>query len=118
MTPNGSATANTVAYLGVRAGAVDNTGIKVLELLTNSPAGAAGVLVGDIIIAVDGHPISGLLPASAATATVAPDQVAPLVTAFFQLIATHHPGEVIQLTVQRGGQTMTMAVTLGAIAAQ
>jgi len=106
-----------VAYFGIRATAVDNTGIQVLALLTNSPAGAAGVLVNDVITAVDGQPVSALLPASAATATVAPDQVPPLVTAFFNLIGQHKPGDTIQLTIQRGGQSITIAVTLGAIPA-
>ncbi len=113
----GTAAVGAAAYLGIRAAAVDNTGIRVVALLPNSPAGAAQVQVGDIITAVNGQTIASLLPASAATATLNPNEVSPIVTAFFQLIAQHRPGETIQLTIQRGSQTLTFPVKLGALPA-
>jgi Lon-like protease len=50
--------------------------------------------LGDLITAVDGHPVS-----------TAPE-VKPLVVA-------HRPGDVVHLTVRRGGQTVTAAVRAG-----
>jgi quercetin dioxygenase-like cupin family protein len=110
-----AATVTGTAFLGVRAVAADNTGVRVTGLLPNSPAGAAGVQVNDIIIAVNGQAVASLLPPAALTATPDPNATQPIVTAFFQLIAQHKPGDTLQLAIQRGDQTLTINVTLGVL---
>ena len=53
--------------------------------------------LGDLITAVDGHPVSQA------------GDVRPLVLA-------HHPGDMVHLTVRRGGTTLTVAVRAGTTA--
>lgn len=115
--PTQAATANAAAYLGVRAVGVDNTGARVTALLSNSPAAAAGVQVGDVITAVNGQSLASLVPAATVVPTLNPNEVAPIVTALLQVVARHHPGDVIQLTLQRNNQTITVNVKLGALPA-
>jgi S1-C subfamily serine protease len=37
------------------------------------------------------------------------------VTAFFQVIERHRPGDTVQLTIQRNNQTLTINVKLGVL---
>ncbi len=59
-----------------------------------SPASAAGLEDGDLVIAVDASPIQSFTELAAA-------------------IRTHQPGDVISLTVSRSGTTLELEVTLG-----
>jgi hypothetical protein len=75
----------------------DTVGVRVLEVLPDSPAAAAGLQAGDQIIAVDGEPLS---PGRALAAT----------------LETHKPGDEIILEVQSdidAGETREVTVTLG-----
>ncbi|HEY6396530.1 MAG TPA: trypsin-like peptidase domain-containing protein [Solirubrobacteraceae bacterium] len=59
-----------------------------------SPAAAAGLQPGDLITSVDGKTISST-------------------EQFIQTVDTYHPGDKVTMTVQRGGQTLQIKVTLG-----
>jgi membrane-associated protease RseP (regulator of RpoE activity) len=61
-----SAAAAKESGIGIRIGK-DAQGLQsVLEVFPGSPAQSAGIDVGDKILAVDGHPLKGLDPESAA----------------------------------------------------
>ena len=64
-------------------------------IVANSPAAKAGLQAGDIITAVDGTHIAS-------------------VNEFVATIANYAPGNTVTLTVNRGGQTKTIKLTLGA----
>ena len=67
-----------------------NVGKKAL--LTKSPASAAGIALGDVVLAVDGETISHA-------------------TTFAELLAEYDPGDTARLTVYRGGETVMIPVT-------
>ncbi len=72
-------------------------GAQVVEVVADSPAGAAGLQAGDVIMAVDGKAID------------ADNNLA-------DLIGSYKPGDEVTLTVARAGaddQTEELAVTLG-----
>ncbi len=70
-------------------------GVVVSGINANSGAEAAGIQDGDLIIAVDGKPITTQDELGAA-------------------IRAHKPGDTIQVTYDRGGQQKTVTATLGA----
>jgi hypothetical protein len=73
-------------------------GIQVSEVVSDSPAAAAGLQPGDLIIAIDGAPVTPELELAA-------------------VIAEHKPGDQLTLTVQRGkpeASELEITVTLGA----
>jgi putative serine protease PepD len=72
----------------------NSQGAKVAEVVPGSPAEHAGVRTGDVIVRVAGRAVQ------------TPEDVAAAVTA-------RKPGDVVALVVQRGGQTVTLHVTLG-----
>jgi hypothetical protein len=136
----GSPAANTGGYLGVEVTTVELCGIRVVRLLADSPAATAGVLAGDVIVAVDDVALatlfgdgtgSGISPTVSATQDLGGTNVTPVAGAtlsgtatgsnpflsqvFFQEIQRRTPGETVRLTVQRGGQQLTLTVTLGTI---
>lgn len=78
---------------GFHAGA--EHGATVMEALEEGPAAAAGVMTGDVIKAVDGTEIAG-------------------VEALLKTAAQYSPGDEVQLTVDRDGETVTLTVTLAA----
>jgi len=143
----GSATGTGTAYLGIRAAAVDSCGIQVAEVFASSPAAAAGLMVDDVIVAVDGQALPTVLMnnmntgaggtgtggaaatqgagtsggavatraagGAGAAATITPGA---LVTEFFRLVnQIHKPGDMLTLTIQRGGSEMDVPVTLAAL---
>jgi serine protease Do len=73
---------------------VDTTGLLVLELTRDGPAARAGLLPGDVLLAVDRRTFAG------------PDD---LLTA----IRSAGPGATLLLDVGRGGRRTTVPVTLG-----
>lgn len=68
-------------------------GALVVEVIEGLPAGAAGIQVGDIIVAVDGEP-------------------ATLEIDLRNRIYFHNPGDTITLDLLRAGEMMQMEVTL------
>jgi len=79
----------------LQAQAGRDSGLMVVSLAANGPAEQAGVLPGDIIVAVDG------------AAAVNPRVVA-------QFLGTQAVGQVVTLALLRGGEARSLAATIGA----
>jgi putative serine protease PepD len=84
------------AYLGVSTGdsSSGTAGATVSSVSAGGPAADGGLRAGDVVTAFDGTSVSD-----------ATDLVAA--------IATHQPGDKVQLTVRRGSSTEHLTVTLG-----
>ncbi len=82
---------------GVRVADKSQPGVTY-GVVPDSPADRAGVVEGDIIVAIDGEFV-----ADADTAIVK--------------IRTHAPGDVVTFTLERDGQDVDVKVTLGALGA-
>jgi len=70
-------------------------GVIVLNVLNDSPAAKGGIEANDIIMAINGDPVTG--------------EVGSVV----ELVSGHAPGETVDVTVLRGGKEQTLKVTLG-----
>ena len=70
-------------------------GAAVAEVLEESPAAAAGLMAGDLIISVDETEITGMKDLADAA-------------------AAYSPGDDVELTVDRDGEIIELSVTLGA----
>ncbi len=77
----------------------DETGVNVVHVMKDSPAGKAGVMQGDIIIAMNKQPVNDA-------------------NALIQLIARQSPNSNVTLTVKRGDKEQDIVVTLGEREAQ
>ena len=93
----------TRAFLGVSARTAANgqngevgTGAEIVSVEPNSAAADAGLQVGDVVTAVGDRPVTTSTELTAA-------------------VRSHAPGEKVDLTVRRGGQTQTAQLTLGSI---
>jgi len=84
------------AYLGVSTSdlGTGSAGAQVQSVSSSGPAAGAGLRSGDVITAVGSTAIHGTNDLVAA-------------------IATHQPGDHVQLTVKRGWQTVKLSATLG-----
>jgi hypothetical protein len=86
------------AMLGL-SGQAHKSGVQVTSVLQGAAAAAAGIVVGDVIATIDGHPL--------------PD--------FDRLtvrIAQHKPGDKIDMEIIRGEEKSKITVTLGSWAGQ
>ena len=70
-----------------------NKGALIDNLLDNSAASAAGIEIGDVIVEVDGTPISSS-------------------SNLQEAIARHRPGDKVEIVVDRGGREKSFTVTL------
>jgi hypothetical protein len=68
-------------------------GVRLSSVRDETPAQRAGVLAGDVIIAFDGKPVRNLQDYSV-------------------LLFSHRPGDVITVTVRRGGGELELTATL------
>lgn len=83
------------AFLGVAVQDSTNPkGAELVRVVAGSSAAKAGLKSGDVVTAVDGRAVSG---AAAMTTR----------------IRAHSPGDTVELTSSRGGQSKTVTVTLG-----
>ena len=80
-------------YLGI-TGEQTSGGQVVVEVLDGTPAAEAGLLVGDVITAVDGEAIDGR-------------------TSLLDLLLEREPGDSVALTVDRSGSEQEIEVVLG-----
>ncbi len=80
------------AYLGVGVAPADN-GVTVSEVKPDTPAGAAGLQVGDVITAIGSEPVTDSASLQKA-------------------VDAHKPGDTIALTLKRDGATTTAQVKL------
>jgi hypothetical protein len=69
-------------------------GVRLTGVREGSPAGAVGIQAGDIITRIGEHEVTDLQAMSNA-------------------LAAHKPGDVVDVVVRRGEQTLTFTVTLG-----
>lgn len=84
------------AYIGIQSQpTADGSGVQVVTVGSGTPGERAGLQVGDVITAVDGHAITAKDPFAN------------------QLLFNHKPGDTVKLTVQRNGSETTVSVTLG-----
>ncbi len=85
-----------LAFLGVGVtdAAGDNPGARVEEIVPGSGAEVAGLVLGDVIVAVD-------------------DQAITDSSDLRVRIIERTPGEVVQLTILRGGEELILEATLG-----
>jgi hypothetical protein len=81
------------ALLGVQAEG-RGAGVAVVGVPAGTAAAAAGIVAGDVIVALDG-------------------QVLPDFDRLTAHIAQHEPGDKVQVEIQRGAQKQTLEVTLG-----
>ena len=88
----------TPGYLGIAAQQVQNCGAQILDVRPGSAAEAAKLQIGDVVVAVNGQPITSL------------DQ-------FRTIVQNHKPGDTITITYQRGGQQADATATLGSVPA-
>jgi S1-C subfamily serine protease len=90
----GKVTNSGRAYMGVQL-RDGTTGPFIVAVTAGGPAATAGIAVGDIVLSVDGTPT--------------PDS-----QTLIELIAAHHPGDVIKIQVQhQDGTDSTFNLTLG-----
>jgi putative serine protease PepD len=86
------------AYVGVSLNPNSSGGAEISRssagVQPNGPAAKAGLQPGDLITAVNGHPVNNT-------------------NQFVATIANYAPGNTVTLTVKRGGQTKTIKLTLG-----
>jgi len=95
----GTVTDSGRAALGVRITTVVDSsaqpvGVGVVDVVPGGPAAAAGIQPGDVIVAIDG------------TKT-------PSADALGAVLAELKPGQVVTVTVERGGRQQDLKVTLG-----
>ena len=82
------------AYLGVRVGDAEGGGAELAELVNGGPADDAGLQSGDVVTEIDGQTVE-----SGDDLRLA--------------VGNHKPGDELELTVKRDGDTKTVTVTLG-----
>jgi S1-C subfamily serine protease len=84
-----------IGFLGVQLAPRDDggSGALVTDVVADSPADAAGLLVGDAVVSIDGVPITG---------------EAGLVAT----IRDHAPGDEITIDLRRDGEPITVTATL------
>lgn len=72
----------------------DGDGLKISDVTPGSPAAKAGLKGEDIVIKFG-------------------DQIIKNIYDYTDALSKHHPDEIINFTIQRGNQTLTIPVTLG-----
>ena len=77
----------------VRTGETGRRGAVIDDVLSDSPAAAAGLRKNDVVTAVDGEGVA--------------DGIALIVA-----IRAHQPGETVDFTIRRAGQTLHLRITL------
>ncbi len=87
-----------LGYLGIsgRAAEGEDLGVLVAEILPGSPAAAAGLLAGDVIVSLDSEPMYDIAELSAA-------------------IKLRRPGETVEMTIRRGGDLYVVTAVLEAL---
>ncbi len=85
---------NPKAFMGIEAGENDKDGLKIGEIVKNSPAETAGLMKGDIILSLDGVAIKEFNDVR-------------------KLIGERKPGDVIDVNIKRGSLVDNKKVTLG-----
>jgi putative serine protease PepD len=83
------------AYLGVSVSTIVGGGVLVRSVQPGGPADKAGIRPGDLILSIGGQPT-------------------PSTDALLAALATHKPGEKVDVSlIRQGGRPATVSVTLG-----
>jgi hypothetical protein len=69
-------------------------GVRVQQVMPGSAAGAAGIVAGDVVVALDGEEVTDL-------------------RAYSALLKDHQPGDELTVTLLRDGEHVTVTATLG-----
>lgn len=87
-----------LGYLGIsgQAAGDGDVGVAVMEVVPESPAEAAGLLAGDVIVSIDSEPMYDIFELSAA-------------------VKLRLPGEAVELTVRRGGDIYIVTAVLDSL---
>ena len=87
-----------LGYLGIsgQAAGDGDIGVVVMEVVAGSPAEAAGLLAGDVIVSIDSEPMYDIFELSAA-------------------VKLRLPGEAVELTVRRGDDIYIVTAVLDAL---
>jgi S1-C subfamily serine protease len=70
------------------------SGAVIMSVISGTPAASAGLLQGDIIVGINGTTIGGGADVQ-------------------QVISSHHPGDVITISIVRGTKHLNIKLTLG-----
>jgi S1-C subfamily serine protease len=73
----------------------EGEGVRVQQVMPGSGAEKAGIVAGDVIVALDGEAVADL-------------------RSFSTLLKSHAPGDKVEVTVSRGGEETTVSAVLGA----
>ena len=73
----------------------EGVGVRVQQVMPGSAAESAGILAGDVLVALDGEPMANLRSYSA-------------------LLKAKAPGDEVKVTVLRDGEEIVLPATLGA----
>jgi predicted ester cyclase len=91
------------AFIGIQGAPIGDTGVRIVGIFDGSPAVKARLHRGDLILAIDGQPLSALKAPGDST----------LADTFFRVISAHQPGDKVTLSIRRANQPMEVEVTLG-----
>jgi aminopeptidase N len=91
--PGAGAPARRVSFGTVPDFEFPGPGVKVTGVVPGSPAEKAGVKEGDILMAIDGQPVTNL-------------------RGYSDILKTLSPGQTVKAAFKRGGQDVTLPVTL------
>jgi putative serine protease PepD len=81
-------------WLGIKGtSAPDGGGVVIAELVPEGPAHAAGLVVGDVVRRIDGHPVSSM-------------------SHLRIVLRRSHPGDAVRVVLDRGGHRHEMPVVL------
>jgi S1-C subfamily serine protease len=85
----------SVLVPGSEAGGANRSrALLVIDVVPSSPAEAAGLLVGDVVIEFGGRPVTSPVD-------------------LLELLQTHHVGQTVPVTVVRGGARTSIDLTIG-----
>jgi S1-C subfamily serine protease len=73
-------------------------GVLIVSTMSNGPAATAGLRAGDVIIQIDNTPVTD-------------------VQSYGDVLLSKSPGDTVAVTINRGGQHMTVNITLGELPA-
>ncbi len=88
---------STVAWAGARLVHFEKKdGVVVRSVAVGGPAATAGIVAGDVVTSIDGQKVTEWWKAR-------------------EIIASHAPGDKVQVVVRHDGQSKTLTVTLGSL---
>jgi len=84
-----------VSFGSVPDFAFPGPGVRIQQVLPDSPAEAAGIAAGDVLVAIDGEEVTDL-------------------RSYSEILKRHEPGDEIELILERGDERVTVRAVLKA----